>query len=254
MTEFIIVKTSEIAVVTLNRPTVLNAWHAPMRKEIIESLAQLQSAPDVKAIVMTGAGRAFGAGQDLNESKSFSGADVQQWMADWESLYNSVRRSQKPVVMALNGVCVGSAFQLALMADYRIAHAGVKMGQPEINSGVASVIGPWLMREMIGLARSIELTQSGRLPLAEECLALGLISQIVDENAVLQTAIDTARSFAQKPRGIFDLNKQWFLEMTEPGFRSAIAAGVRNQSAALNSGESNKAMEAFLTRKVRTQA
>lgn len=251
MSEFLLVDTHQaVAVVTLNRPQVLNAWHAPMREEVIEVFARLDADPVVRAIVLTGAGeRAFGAGQDLNESKTFVAEHAASWMDEWKRLYDSVRKCSKPTVIALNGVCAGSAFQVALMADFRVAHPDVRMGQPEINSGIASTVGPWIMRELLGLARSIDLTLSGRLLYAEECLSLGLINKIVPREEVVPTAIGLARELAEKPATIMRLNKQRFVEMTEAGFLSAIEAGERNQRDALLSGESVRAMEAFLNRK-----
>lgn len=73
-------------------------------------------------------------------------------MREWERLYDRIRSLSKPLIMALNGLAAGSAFQVALLGDMRIGHSGVMMGQPEINSGIASVTGPWIMREMLGMA------------------------------------------------------------------------------------------------------
>jgi enoyl-CoA hydratase len=251
MSEFVLVESlQDVALVTLNRPQVLNAWHAAMREEVVEVFARLDANPAVRAIVLTGAGeRAFGAGQDLNESKTFDANHAVSWMDEWKRLYNSVRKCSKPTVVALNGVCAGSAFQIALMADFRIAHPDVRMGQPEINSGVASTVGPWIMRELLGLSRSVDLTLTGRLLQADECLSLGLINKIVSREEVLPSAIAFARELSQKPPTIMRLNKQRFIEMTEAGFLSAIEAGERNQRDAYLSGESVFAMEAFLSRK-----
>jgi enoyl-CoA hydratase len=254
MPEFVLVDSlQDVALVTLNRPEVLNAWHAAMREEVVEVFAQLDANPAVRAIVLTGAGeRAFGAGQDLNESKTFDADHTASWMDEWKRLYNSVRKCSKPTVIALNGVCAGSAFQIALMADFRIAHPDVRMGQPEINSGVASTVGPWIMRELLGLSRSVDLALTGRLLQADECLSLGLINKIVSREDVLPSAIAFARELSQKPPTIMRLNKQRFIEMTEAGFLSAIEAGERNQREAYLSGESVFAMEAFLSRKKKT--
>ena len=251
MPEFLLVDSlQDVALVTLNRPQVLNAWHAAMREEMVEIFARLDANPAVRAIVLTGAGeRAFGAGQDLNESKTFDADHAASWMDEWKRLYNAVRKCSKPTVVALNGVCAGSAFQIALMADFRIAHPDVRMGQPEINSGVASTVGPWIMRELLGLSRSVDLTLTGRLLEANECLSLGLINKIVSREEVLPAAIEFARELSQKPPTIMRLNKQRFIEMTEAGFLSAIEAGERNQRDAYLSGESVFAMEAFLSRK-----
>ncbi|MCC7281503.1 MAG: enoyl-CoA hydratase/isomerase family protein, partial [Acetobacteraceae bacterium] len=167
-----------ISIITLNRPEVLNAWHAAMRADLVAALDAAEADAAIRAIVMTGAGeRAFGAGQDLNETKTFDPDRAELWVGEWERLYDRIRSLSKPLVMALNGVAAGSAFQVALLGDFRIAHAGVTMGQPEINSGIASTTGPWIMREMIGLARTIDLTLSGRMMDAAEAERIGLINR-----------------------------------------------------------------------------
>src|SRR5271169_5341811 len=146
-------------VITLNRPTVLNAWHREMREELKAALTAFERDRAIGAIVLTGAGdTAFSAGQDLSETMEFDPDRAVEWIREWEELYGLIRSLSKPLIAALNGVAAGSAFQIALLCDFRIAHAGVRMGQPEINSGIASTTGPWIMREMIGLARTIDLT------------------------------------------------------------------------------------------------
>src|SRR4029078_8117098 len=108
----------------------------------------------------------------------------------------AIRALDKALVAALNGVAAGSAFQVALLTDVRIAHPGVKMGQPEINSGIASTLGPWLMREMLGLSRTVELTLSGRMMDAEQCHRLGLVHPLVPPAEVMPKAREVAALLA----------------------------------------------------------
>ena len=248
MPEFVVVEDRDgIAVVRLNRPQVLNAWHSPMRDEIVALMARLDADPGTRAIILTGTGdRAFGAGQDLNESKDFDADRTQSWMEEWKGLYNSVRKCLTPTVAALNGVCVGSAFQVALMADFRVAHPDVRLGQPEINSGVASTVGPWIMREFAGFQVARDLTLTGRLILAEEAQRLGFVDRVVPREQVMEAAFAKADELASKPATIMRLNKLRLIEMTEPGFLDAIAAGQRSQRAAFESGETASVSAAFL--------
>ena len=135
MDQFVLSTTEgHVALLTLNRPEILNAWHRPMRSQLVAKLEAAEREPAVGAIVMTGAGdRAFGAGQDLNETKPVDPDRAEEWMREWEQLYDRLRSLSKPLVIALNGLAAGSAFQVALLGDIRVAHAEVKMGQPEIN-------------------------------------------------------------------------------------------------------------------------
>ncbi|MBE9605671.1 enoyl-CoA hydratase/isomerase family protein [Acetobacteraceae bacterium H6797] len=244
-----------VAILTLNRPEVLNAWHAPMRSLLVELLDAAEADETVRAIVLTGAGeRAFGAGQDLNETKTFDPDRAELWIGEWERLYDRIRSLSKPLVVALNGTAAGSAFQVALLGDIRIGHAGVTMGQPEINSGIASTTGPWIMREMIGLARTIDLTLTGRMMDAAEAQSIGLINRIVPPAEVLPAALALAAELAAKPPVAMRLNKARFREVTEAGFRDCLAAGVRNQREAYGTGEPARMMELFLAERARRKA
>ena len=117
MDDFILCETrGRIAVITLNRPRILNAWHMAMRNMLVDVFNRLEADESVRAIVMTGAGdRAFGAGQDLNETKTFNPDRAEEWIGEWERLYDRIRSLSKPLIMALNGLAAGSAFQVALL-------------------------------------------------------------------------------------------------------------------------------------------
>ncbi|HUI16736.1 MAG TPA: enoyl-CoA hydratase/isomerase family protein [Alphaproteobacteria bacterium] len=237
------------AVITLDRQDLLNAWDAAMRDELVEALEHADRDAAVRAIVLTGAGeRAFSAGQDLNETMSFDPDRAEQWVREWERLYGVIRGLSKPLIAALNGVAAGSAFQVALLCDFRIGHPGVRMGQPEINSGIASTTGPWIMREILGLARTIELTLTGNLLGAEECARLGILNKVVPRERVLSEALTLAEELAAKPPVAMRLNKQRFREMTEAGFQDCLAAGIRIQRESYATGEPGRMMEQFLAK------
>ncbi|MCX2698700.1 enoyl-CoA hydratase/isomerase family protein [Ochrobactrum chromiisoli] len=244
-----------VCVITLNRPEILNAWNKAMRDELVRALDHADEDASVRAIILTGAGdRAFGAGQDLNETKTFDPDRAEEWIGEWKRLYDRLRSLSKPLIMALNGVAAGSAFQVALLGDFRIAHAGVTMGQPEINSGITSTTGPWIMKEMIGIARTIDLTLSGRMLDAQECHHIGLINKIVAPEDVLPEALKLGEMLADKPPLAMKLNKARFREVTEATFQDALAAGIRNQRVSYADGEPNRMMEAFLEERRRRKA
>jgi len=234
----------------LNRPEKLNAWNSAMRRMLIDELALAEQDQSVRALIITGAGsRAFGAGQDLSESKHFQASDAAGWMQEWLSLYQCFRLATKPIVAAVNGVAAGSAFQVALLCDFRIAHPGVTMGQPEIKSGIPTVTGNWVMRELIGLARTVDLTLTGRMLSAEEAFTFGLISRIVPEDDVQAAALALAEELANQPPHAMRLNRQRIAEVTQQGFEDAMTAGVRIQTEAYATGEPQAMMEQFLLRR-----
>jgi enoyl-CoA hydratase/carnithine racemase len=234
-----------VGIITLNRPEVLNAWHREMRQDLMKAIAGFEADAAVRALVLTGTGGAFSAGQDLSETLDFDPDRAAEWIEEWEQLYDLIRSLSKPLVAALNGVAAGSAFQVALLADFRIGHSGVRMGQPEINSGIASTTGPWIMREMIGLARTIDLTLSGRMMDAQESHTLGLINRLVPREQVMAESLRLAEELAAKPPVAMRLNKQRFREVTEAGFRDCLKAGIRTQREAFGTGEPARMMEEF---------
>ncbi len=246
-------KTEKVLCITLNRPEKMNAWNAEMRDMLIAALDAAEADNDIRAIVLTGAGdRAFGAGQDLSESKTFDADRTKMWMGEWQKLYSKFREGSKPIVAALNGVAAGSAFQVALLCDLRVAHSGVKMGQPEILSGIPTVTGNWIMREMIGLGRTIDLTLTGRMLDAEEANEFGLISRMVAREAVLPTAMALAEDLATKPPVAMRLNRQRIAEVTQAGFDEAMESGVRIQLKAHETGEPQSMMEEFFAKRAKT--
>jgi len=246
--EFIKVEeTDNIGIITLNRPDVLNAWHKPMRDEIAAALNNYENDRAIRAIILTGTGeRAFCAGQDFGEAKTFDPLGAELWIEEWRRLYGLIRSLSIPLIAALNGVAAGSGFQVALLADIRIGHPGVTMGQPEINSGILSITGPWIMREMLGLSRTIELTLTGRMMDAQECLHIGLIHKLVSREKLMKESISTARMLALKPPVAMRLDKKRFREVTEASFQEALDAAVRYHHESYATGEPQATMEKFL--------
>ncbi len=247
MYEFIeTIKEHNIGIITLNRPKTLNAWHKPMRDELVDALNSFESNIKIGSILLTAVGdKAFCAGQDLGEAKSFDPDRAEAWIEEWRIVYGTIRGLTKPLVVALNGLAAGSGFQVALLADIRIGHPGVKMGQPEINSGIASITGPWIMKEMLGLSRTIELALTGRMMEAEECYQIGLIHKLVPREQVMKEALDTAKVLASKPQVAMRLTKQRFREVTEESFQEVLEAAARIHREGYATGEPQAVMQGF---------
>jgi enoyl-CoA hydratase/carnithine racemase len=224
-----------VGLVVLNRPEVLNAWHQPMRDEFIAALRMMQDDSAVRAIVLTGAGRrAFGAGQDLNDAERATADNVEEWVAQWARLYSEVRSLTKPTVAALNGLAFGSAFQVALLSDFRIAHPAVRVGLPEIDAGATNIFGPWMIRQMLGFSRAVDFMLTGRLIRAPDCAEL--FYRIVPEDEVIVEALALAGELARKPAIAMALNKRRLREMTDRSFAECVEAMGRYQRESLALG------------------
>jgi enoyl-CoA hydratase/carnithine racemase len=246
-----------LGILTLNKPNKLNAWDTGMRGEIAATLRAWNNDPAVRAIIMTGAGdRAFSAGQDLDETEKFqSGSQGAAWFQTWRDFYNAIRELDKPILAALNGVAAGSAYQFVLLCDIRVGHPGSLLGQPEINAGIPSVTGPMLMLPRIGLARTTELTLTGRMMEADEAHAIGLIQYLVKKPAdVMPKAREIARMLADKPPIAMRLNKQRLRQVTQDAFDEAFRNGGTYQAEAFASGEPQAAMRTFFAERARRRA
>jgi enoyl-CoA hydratase len=224
---FSIVERGTVRVVTFERPEVMNAWDRPMRRALTAAIKGAADAPEVRALVFTGEGpRAFGAGQDLREPAP--GLDeIDAWVDEWEDLFGALRACAKPTVIALNGVAAGSHFQFALLADARIAHPGARMGQPEIRSGVASSMGPWIVHAVLGAAAASDLVLSGRLMSAQECDRRGLLSKIVESEDVVPAAVTLAEEMGGRSPLAFRLTKERIRSFTEASFRETFLVWKR---------------------------
>lgn len=236
-----------IATVTLSHEARMNAWTSGDRARLGDTLAELGSDDGVAAIVLTGAGgRAFCAGQNFEETKAYAGGDEGHvWLRDVKTFYEIIRGIEKPMVAALNGTAAGSGFQVALLMDYRIGHAGVKLGQPEVKSGLPSVVGPWVMQQHMSVGASLDLALSGRLIDADEASRLGLLNEIVPPHEVLSRSVALARELADQPPLAFKMTKRGFRLSTQASFDAAFEFADIAQTAAFASGEPQRMMEKF---------
>jgi len=207
-----------IGILTLNRKKVLNAWNKQMRFEICDVFKNIKNQKDIKALIITGSGRkAFCSGQDLNELKNFKENQVDSWIEEFKKVYSSIRSAKIPIIGAINGVAAGSGFQLALLTDIRVSHKKAKFGQVEINSGVVSIIGPWIIEKVLGLSKTIELCLTGRLVMGKEAYNLGVIHHLTKSEKVMQLSLKIAKELSKKPEKAMQLTKIRIWEVFKEG-------------------------------------
>lgn len=239
-----------VGIITLNRPESLNAWTMEMQTQVRDELNSMATDESVRGIVLTGAGeRAFSAGQDLAETASFGAHNVDQWVENFETLYSAVLNVDKPVVAALNGVAAGSAYQVALLCDVRVAHDEVKMGQTEVGSGIPSVTGMYLTERSVGTSKMLELMLSARLMLIDELKALGLVHHVVPRSELIDKAIEVVEEIAAKPTVAVALTKQRHREGINPGLSEAWKAAKRIHREAWASGQPQRVMDEFFDKR-----
>lgn len=231
-----------ILILRLDNPARLNAWSQALREEVRQALAQAEQDQAVAAAVITGSGaRAFCAGADLTDPTMGDPSAAKERMEAFRALYVGIQSFRKPLVAALNGLTLGSAFQAVMLMDYRVAHAGVRLGLPEINSGMPCITGTAILSWSVGpqLARSIAL--SGRFVEAEEAMRHGLVEELVETDQVLARAVDVARELASKSPEAFAETKHWTRDLCLPALdaaftRAAEARGKENVARSVRSG------------------
>ncbi len=239
-----------IAVLRFNRPKSLNALSVELARAIARDLVTLDNDDAVDGIVLTGAGeRAFCAGVDLVEARAAQVHEIEDWFGTMCNIYRQILLTGKPVIAALNGVAAGGGFQMALVSDQRVAHAGTRMGQPEINAGIPSIMGSYWIGLHLGWSKNQELSMTGRLLDAEEAVSLGLVNHLEVADAVVPKACAIAEEFAAKPSVAWKRTKARFREIALAGFDEAFRAGVLGQQEAYAKGEPQAVIDTFFSKK-----
>ncbi len=235
-----------ILIVTLNRPQVLNAVSPELRTAFTAGMQAAEADASVGAVVITGAGKAFSAGQDLNETAHLTIDKVHGWCTSMRAMYQSVRDLSKPAVAAWNGIAAGAGMQIGLCCDVRVSHAAARIGQPETRAGLASIVGTYMMSLYVGHGQNREMSLSGGLVSGERAYAIGLLDHLVPDGEVLSKAIAIAEDLMKVPPVAMRLTKERLRALTQPGFDDATAAGIRYSLEAYATGEPQRIMQGFL--------
>jgi enoyl-CoA hydratase/carnithine racemase len=184
-----------VATLTLNRPDRLNAYTEAMGVRYFDLLDRADADPDVRAIVVTGAGRGFCAGADMDMLQGIAGADGGPEPRDTSQI--QALRVRKPLIAAINGPCAGIGLVTALMCDLRFAAAGAKLTTAFGRRGLVAEHGiSWVLPRLVGPSVALDLLLSARVVLAEEARELGLVNRVVPPDALLDETLDYARDLA----------------------------------------------------------
>ncbi|MBR72633.1 MAG: enoyl-CoA hydratase [Rhodospirillaceae bacterium] len=247
MTEIYEENIDGIVVIKLNRPSKRNALNYPMSELLEKAFLRLNLDSKCKAIVLTGMGDiAFCAGMDLSTLKDFDKDSAVEWIKKLKTLYESIRSFNKPCIGAINGTAAGAGYHLALLCDLRIGCKESKMSQPEINVGLPSLLGPQLMFPTLGLAKTTELAYTGRSMLYKELLEVGLISELTQQNNLINQAIKMANDLAKKEAIAFNYTKQRIREITQPDFDKVFEQAEKIQAEAFSTGKPQETIKSKL--------
>ena len=219
-------KKNGIAYVTLNRPEVLNARNRRMREELIDAVTAIRADPEVRVVILTGAGeRSFSAGRDLKEAAQEKVGVVAARQAKMEiSDTEMIARLNKPVIAAINGFALGGGCELALACDIRVAVEGAKVGLPEVSRGmIPGSGGTQRLSRVVGLGKALELILTGSVIDAEEACRIGLVNKVVPRDGLMAAAEEYAQAIATKAPVAVVLAK----EAVREGYEMSLDDGLR---------------------------
>ena len=204
------VRPDGVATITLNRPEVFNAFNDPLSYELQDALKQVARDASVRAVVLTGAGRAFCSGQDL---KAAQGAEKRSFYDSLHKRYNPIIRAMralpKPIIGRINGVAAGAGCSLALACDALVASTEASLIEVFVNIGLVPDSGSsWFLPRLVGTLKAFELCSLGSKVPAEEALRLGLVNQVVAPEQLDEATYALAGRYAAAPTKTIGLIKQ----------------------------------------------
>ncbi len=245
-----------VATITLDRPQARNAYSDAMVRNLVAVLERAQNNREIRAVVITGAGKAFSAGGDLKRMRDRSGmfagdaAELRRRYIDGiQQIPRTIAGCDKPIIAAINGAAIGAGLDLACMCDIRIAAAGAKLGSTFVKVGlIPGDGGAYFLARTIGFARALEMCLTGRVVTAEEGHGFGLVHEVVPGHDVLDAATARARQIAELPPIAVSLTKRAAYRSWGASLEQALELAATYQGISQTTDDHQAAVEALLTR------
>jgi len=238
-----------VQTIVLNRPEVLNALNADMHEALAAALKEAR-ADDVRAVVITGAGRGFCVGQDLTEFRDATGDIADRLRASYHPNILAIRALEKPVIAAVNGAAAGAGLSLACACDIRIASDAAVFVPAFVNIGlVPDSGGSFFIARLLGPARAFEWMTSGRTLTAAEAQAWSLVSEVVEAEALEGHVAELAGRLAELPTRAIGMTKRLFDRAAESTLEDQLEFEAQLQSAATKTNDFREGVAAFLEKR-----
>jgi enoyl-CoA hydratase len=243
----LVARKGPVATVILNRPQALNALNARLLRELEAALAELAVDPEVRILVITGAGtKAFCAGADLTELAAKTPEEGRA-LASWiQRIFNAMERMRKPVLAKIQGFCLAAGFELVMACDFRIAADTAVFGQPEVNLGmVPGAGGTKRLPRLIGKTKALELLMSGERINAGEAARLGLLNVVVPVEQLDQEVDEIVAKLLSKSPVALGIIKDVVNRGLELDLEQALAYEADHFGAALGTANAQAGLKAF---------
>ena len=230
-----------IAYITLNRPEKLNAIDPPMRQQLWDAFQDVDKNPDVRCAIVTGAGRAFSTGHDL-VAMAAGGANEGPSTGD---LYVVQSNIWKPIISAINGICLAQGCGIALGSDIRIASSKAEFGWPQAKRGIASVSGPALLSQVVPRNIAFEFLFTGDFVDAHKALELMLVNYVVEPDQVMAKSKEIAQKItANAPLSLAAI-KEASIKGSEMGLEDRVKFAQNKRNEVLESEDAKEGVLAF---------
>ena len=238
-----------VLTITLNRPDVLNAFNQAMHEGLAAALKEARD-PEVRAVVVTGAGRGVCVGQDLSEFREATGDIADRLRASYHPNITAVRALEKPVIAAVNGPAAGAGLSFAAACDIRIAADSATFVPAFINIGlVPDSGGTFFIARLLGPARAFEWMTSGRRLTAAEAQQWGLVSEVVEADGLADRTAELASTLAAMPTRAIGMTKRLFDAAPTNTLNEQLELEAQLQSAATQSEDFREGVTAFLEKR-----
>lgn len=250
--QIVLAKDGRVATITLNRPHKLNAYGIKMEVELEQAIADIEQDDDIRAIIITGAGRAFCVGHDLEEaleSDSVQGGKIGNVPRLEHYTPLVVQTITKPVIAAINGVVAGGGVALALMCDFRLAAEDVTFVEAHVGRGLVPAAEIWLLPRLVGLGKALELLLVGDRIGSHDAERIGLVNRVVSNERLSQEAHELAAKIAKAPLLALRLVKRATYKGMESDFRSTMDYVASLRALSAQSGEAKAGIAAFVNKK-----
>jgi 2-(1,2-epoxy-1,2-dihydrophenyl)acetyl-CoA isomerase len=238
-----------VLTITLNRPDVLNAFTAELHRQLVGAFKEAR-ADEVRAVVITGAGRGFCVGQDLTEFGEAARDIAGRLRGNYHPTIRAVRELEKPVLAAVNGPAAGAGLSFACACDLRVAGESASFVPAFINIGlVPDMGGTFFVTRLLGSARAFEWMTSGRRLTAQEALEWGLVSEVVPDDRLAARAAEWAARLAAMPTRGIGLSKRLFDSADRVPLEEQLEREAQLQAVATQTDDFREGVDAFLQKR-----
>jgi enoyl-CoA hydratase len=244
-------KKDQVGLIQLNRPKVLNAMNRQLWTEMQDALENVKQDNDVKALIITGQGRAFSTGADLKDSKDRSIEDYRVYLESLQEASRKIIRFEKPIIAAINGYALGSGYELALACDIRIAANEALIGSPEARVTSSVTGGAFrLLQDLVGPGKAKELLFTSENITGEEAHRIGLVNKAVPLDDLMDEAFSMAiKIAANSPFSLKLIKKGFFMAQGESSLEALMDYEIEACLACVSTKDRERSLENFEQRK-----